>query len=69
MLEILGNLNIPEAEVERLEKVPVPQFIWAVNKAAKALAKAKGKQRGLGPQAQLPTTPAIPWRAISALRP
>lgn len=49
VLEILGNLNIPEAEVERLEKVPVPQFIWAVNQATKALAK-QGKQVGWAPK-------------------
>ena len=33
VLEILKNLNIPESDAEKLEKVPVPQYIWAVNKA------------------------------------
>ncbi|MBR6406524.1 MAG: carboxylesterase/lipase family protein [Lachnospiraceae bacterium] len=38
-LKVLAALNIPEDQVERLEKVPVPQFIWAVNKATKELRK------------------------------
>ena len=49
VLEILGNLNIPEAEVERLEKVPVPQFIWAVNKAVKTM-EGQGKRVGWAPK-------------------
>lgn len=40
--EVLRNLHIPEQEVERLEKVPVPQFIWAVNKASATWA-AQGR--------------------------
>lgn len=39
VLEILKNLNIPEDQAEKLEKTPVPQFIWAVNKAVKAFQK------------------------------
>ncbi len=39
VLEILGNLRIDEKDVEKLEKVPVPQFIWAVNKASAKFAK------------------------------
>lgn len=37
--EILKQLQIPEIEVERLEKVPVPQFIWAVNRAQRKFEK------------------------------
>ena len=33
VLEVLKILRIPEAEAERLEKVPVPQFIWAIKEA------------------------------------
>ncbi len=39
-LEVLQTLHIPEDQVEKLEKVPVPQFIWAVNTVSKAFAKA-----------------------------
>lgn len=42
VLKILGQLNIPETEAERLEKVPVPQFIWAVNKAVREVYKEGG---------------------------
>ena len=31
VLAILKKLNIPADQVEKLEKVPVPQYIWAVN--------------------------------------
>ena len=48
VLEILGKLNIPESEAERLEKVPVPQFIWAVNRAVKSLYK-QGKHVNWAP--------------------
>lgn len=48
-LAILNNLNIPETQVEKLEKVPVPQFIWAVNKASKEM-EAKGYRVGWAPQ-------------------
>ncbi len=40
VLELLKTLNIPEDQVERLEKVPTPQYIWAVNKVSTAFAKA-----------------------------
>lgn len=40
--EILKPLNIPEDEAERLEKVPSAQFIWAVNKAVRAVYKRGG---------------------------
>lgn len=46
--EILGALNIPEKEAEKLEKVPVPQFIWAVNKAVRVIYK-RGKRVSWGP--------------------
>lgn len=39
VLEILKNLNIDETNCKKLEKVPVPQYIWAVNKAVKTLAE------------------------------
>ena len=48
VLEILKPLNIPENEAEKLEKVPVPQFIWAVNKAVRAIYK-QGKRVNWGP--------------------
>lgn len=48
-LEILSNLNIPETQVEQLEKVPTPQFIWAVNKAVKA-REAQGDRINWAPQ-------------------
>lgn len=35
-LAVMKNLRIPEEYAERLEKVPVPQFIWAVNKAVRS---------------------------------
>lgn len=34
--------------MEKLEKVPVPQFIWAVNQATKAL-EAQGKRINWSP--------------------
>lgn len=43
VLKILAQLNIPEAEAERLEKVPVPQFIWAVNRAVRQVYKEGGR--------------------------
>ena len=49
VLEILSQLGLGEEEVEKLEKVPVPQFIWAVNGAVKAL-EAQGKRVGWAPQ-------------------
>ena len=49
VLEILDILNIPEAEAEKLEKVPVPQFIWAVNKATARMAK-QNKRVGWTPK-------------------
>ena len=42
VLELLKVLNLEETDVEKLEKVPVPQFIWAVNKAT-----AKFQKEGL----------------------
>ena len=48
-LEVLNILNIPEDQISRLEKVPVPQFIWAVNKATARLA-AQGKHIGWAPR-------------------
>lgn len=45
---ILGCLRIEEKDVEKLEKVPVPQFIWAVNQAVKGL-EAQGKTVSWGP--------------------
>lgn len=49
VLEILKNLNIDEKDVEKLEKVPVPQFIWAVNKASKTLT-SQGKRVNWSPK-------------------
>ena len=49
VLEILKNLNIPESDAEKLEKVPVPQYIWAVNKACAALER-QGKRVNWSPQ-------------------
>ena len=40
VLALLKNLNIPESEIQRLEKVPVPQFIWGVNKTQREFQKA-----------------------------
>ena len=51
--------------MEKLEKVPVPQFIWAVNQATKAL-EAQGKQINWSP-CPTSTIPAIPSMAVSAL--
>lgn len=48
VLEVLKNLRIEEKDVEKLEKVPVPQFIWAVNQATKAL-EAQGKRINWSP--------------------
>lgn len=47
--EILGQLHIPEQDAQKLEKVPVPQFIWAVNNAAAELAK-QGKKVDWAPK-------------------
>ena len=49
VLEILKTLRIPEQEVEKLEKVPVPQYIWAVNQAIKTMA-AQGKRVNWSPK-------------------
>jgi len=49
VLEILNTLNIPESQAERLEKVPVPQFIWAVNRAVRA-AYRQGKRVNWAPK-------------------
>ncbi len=42
VIELLKVLNLEEKDVEKLERVPVPQFIWAVNKAT-----AKFQKEGL----------------------
>ena len=49
VLEVLKNLRIEEKDVEKLEKVPVPQYIWAVNKACAALER-QGKRVNWSPQ-------------------
>ncbi len=49
VLAVLDKLNIPEAEVERLEKVPVSQYIWAVNEAVADFRK-KGQRVGWTPK-------------------
>ena len=49
VLEILRILRLEPEDVEKLEKVPVPQFIWAVNRAARFLEK-QGKRVGWGPR-------------------
>ena len=49
VLEILRNLNIREEDYKRLEKVPVPQYIWAVNKAVKSMAD-QGKRVNWSPR-------------------
>ena len=49
VLEILQALQIDEKDAEKLEKVPVPQFIWAVNKACAALER-QGKRVNWSPQ-------------------
>ena len=49
VLEILRALQIDEKDAEKLEKVPVPQFIWAVNKACAALER-QGKRVNWSPQ-------------------
>ena len=48
VLEILKALHIPEGQAEHLEKVPVAQFTWAVNKAVRALGK-QGKMVNWAP--------------------
>ena len=48
VLEIIKQLNIPESEAGRLEKVPTAQFIWAVNRAVRSLYK-QGKHVNWGP--------------------
>ncbi len=48
-LEIMQQLHIDEKDVEKLEKVPVPQFIWAVNKATVKFQK-EGKRVGWTPK-------------------
>ena len=49
VLEILRNLNIREEDYKRLEKVHVPQYIWAVNKAVKSMAD-QGKRVNWSPR-------------------
>ena len=49
VLAILEKLQIKEKDVEKLEKVPVPQFIWAVNEASKDFRK-KGMRIGWTPK-------------------
>ena len=49
VLEILAALHIDEKDVEKLEKVPVPQFIWAVNQAVIKFRK-EGKRVGWTPK-------------------
>lgn len=49
VLEIINTLHIAETDIEKLEKVPVPQYIWAVNKAVNVLA-AKGKRVNWSPK-------------------
>ena len=47
--EILRALYIPEDQAERLEKVPVPQLIWVVNRAVRASYK-QGKPVNWAPK-------------------
>lgn len=49
VLALLQKLNIPEAEVKKLEKVPAPQFIWAVNQVSADFQK-KGMRIGWTPK-------------------
>ena len=49
VLEILKNLNLEEKDIKKLEKVGVPQFIWAVNKAVRTLQK-QGKRVDWAPK-------------------
>ena len=49
VLRILKVLSIPEDKAEKLERVPVPQFIWAVNKVVSRLSK-EHKRVNWGPQ-------------------
>ena len=46
---ILKKLLIPDEEAEKLEKVPVPQFIWAVNEVTEEFRK-KGQRIGWTPK-------------------
>ncbi len=48
-LAVMNELHIPEDQPEKLEKVPVPQFIWAVNRVVARYHKA-GKKISWGPQ-------------------
>ena len=48
-LKVLEQLKLSEQEIEKLEKVPVPQFIWAVNKATAFFMK-QGKRIGWTPK-------------------
>lgn len=49
VLEVLKTLRLEEKDVEKLEKVPVPQFIWAINKASAHFAQL-GKRVGWTPK-------------------
>lgn len=49
VLAILDKLKIPERDVEKLERVPVPQFIWAVNSVSAEFQK-QGKRIGWTPK-------------------
>jgi len=49
VLEVLKTLNIAEKDVKKLEKVPVPQFIWAINKAIRHFVEL-GKRVGWSPK-------------------
>ena len=49
VLEILKVLHIEEKDAQKLEKVPVPQFIWAVNEATRTFYK-QGKRIGWTPK-------------------
>ena len=46
---ILTQLNIPEDQAEKLERVPVPQYIWAVNKVT-ARYRKEGKRISWAPR-------------------
>lgn len=50
VLALLETLHIPEDQVERLEKVPVPQYIWAVNKVNADFAKAGKRPMNWAPK-------------------
>ena len=48
-LKIMEYLNIPDRSVEKLAKVPVPQYMWAVNKATEYF-REKGMAVGWSPK-------------------